>query len=291
MAPFGAGVCVIAIPELLWSLSGTATETKSFFGFNWGWDKGTDDNVVVFWLKNTGLAIPVVVAGLWVVFRSRGKAAGQKADVSDRTALIKFYLPFAFLFVICNVFKFAPWEWDNIKLLIYWFVGSLPLMTYFLVWLWDKKLLQRIAAIACFVALIFAGALDVYRTASGQINTRVIDADGVKIGNAMKSVTDPHSIILNNPTYNSPVVLSGRISLMRYPGHLSSHGIDYGERERDVKTIYTGGGVADILLRKYNVGYVLIGPEERSTLKANDAFFSQYPIAAEAGQYKLYKVK
>ena len=211
--------------------------------------------------------------------------------MSDRTALIKFYLPFAFLFVSCNVFKFAPWEWDNIKLLIYWFVGSLPLMTYFLVWLWDQKLLQRVAAIACIVVLILAGALDVYRTASGQINTRVIDADGVKIGNAMKSVTDPHSIILNNPTYNSPVVLSGRISLMRYPGHLSSHGIDYGERERDVKTIYTGGGVADILLRKYNVGYVLIGPEERSTLKANDAFFSQYPIAAEAGQYKLYKVK
>ena len=288
---FGAGVCVIAIPELLWSLSGTATETKSFFGFNWGWDKGNDENVVVFWLKNTGLAIPVVVAGLWLIFRSRGKAAGQEANVSDRTALIKFYVPFAFLFVICNVFKFAPWEWDNIKLLIYWFVGSLPLMTYFLVWLWDKKPLQRIAAVACFVVLILAGALDVYRTASGQINTRVIDADGVKIGNAMKSVTDPHSIILNNPTYNSPVVLSGRISLMRYPGHLSSHGIDYGERERDVKTIYTGGGVADILLRKYNVGYVLIGPEERSTLKANDAFFSQYPIAAQAAQYKLYKVK
>jgi len=290
---FGAGVCIIALPELLWSMSGTASETKSFFGLNWGWDKGSDTNIIYFWLTNTGLTIPLIFAGLWLLFRERDGAAGSedRAHRPQRMALIQFYIPFAFLFALCNVFKFAPWEWDNIKLLIYWFVGSLPLMTYFLVWLWGSKSVLRAAAVATFIALIFAGALDVYRTASGQINTRVIDADGVKIGNAIRDVTGPHAIILNNPTYNSPVVLSGRISLMRYPGHLSSHGIDYTGRERDVKAIYSGGGVADVLLRKYNVDYVLVGPEERSTLQANESFFSQYPLAAQAGQYKLYKVK
>jgi hypothetical protein len=296
---FGAGVCIITVPELLWSISGTATETKSFFGFNWGWDKGADESFLWFWFKNTGLVIPLIVAGIWLLWR-RSKVQSPKSKVHKQeaktpnprfNALLEFYTPFAFLFIICNLAKFAPWEWDNIKLLIYCFVGSLPLIAYFLVWLWERKAVLRLVSVCCFVSLIFAGALDVWRTASGQINTRVIDADGVNIANQLKARTDPHAIILNNPTYNSPVVLSGRLSLMRYPGHLSSHGIDYGGREKDVKTIYSGGGVADILLRKYNVGYVLVGPEERQTLQANEAFFSQYPLIAEAGQYRVYKVK
>jgi len=291
---FGVGVCIVTVPELLWSISGTATETKSFFGFNWGWDKGADESFLWFWFKNTGLVIPLIVAGTWLLWR-RSKAQDPKPSdgpsPTKANSLLEFYTPFVFLFVICNLAKFAPWEWDNIKLLIYCFVGSLPLIAYFLVWLWERKAVLRLVSVCCFVSLIFAGALDVWRTASGQINTRVIDADGVNIANQLKAKTDPHAIILNNPTYNSPVVLSGRLSLMRYPGHLSSHGIDYGGREKDVKTIYSGGGVADILLRKYNVGYVLIGPEERQTLQANEAFFSQYPVIAEAGQYRVYKVK
>ena len=84
--------------------------------------------------------------------------------------------------------------------------------------------------------------------------------------------------------------MSGRQSLMRYSGHLSSHGIDYGPREADVKQIYQGGGVADILLRKYNIEYVLISPEERNVLKANEEFFKKYPVVAEAGLYRVYKV-
>jgi uncharacterized membrane protein len=78
---------------------------------------------------------------------------------------------------------------------------------------------------------------------------------------------------------------------MRYTGHLSSHGIDYAPREDDVKQIYRGGNVADALLKKYNIEYVLISPEERNSLAANEDFFNKYPVAAEAGQYRVYKIK
>jgi hypothetical protein len=302
---FGAGVCIVAVPELLWSISGTASDTKSFFGFNWGWDKGNEEWFLWFWLKNTGLVIPLITAGAWLLWKKDRTPKGaqnvqtskfkNKEPAKDQrpkaNALLEFYAPFAFLFIVCNLAKFAPWEWDNIKLLIYWFVGSLPLMAYFLAWLWQRNTASQLVSALCFVALVFAGALDVWRTASGQINTRVFENDAITVANQIKARTDPHALILNNPTYNTPVVLSGRLSLMRYPGHLSSHGIDYGGREKDVKTIYSGGGVADILLRKYNVDYVLVGPEERQTLHADESFFSQYPVVAEAGQYRLYKVK
>ncbi|HEV7698898.1 MAG TPA: hypothetical protein VGO43_01580 [Pyrinomonadaceae bacterium] len=287
---FGAGVAIVAVPELLWSISGTATETKNFIGFAWGWDKGDDYNIAYFWFKNTGLTIPLIIAGICLLVSRRGNDA-KKDGTWTRSDLLIFYIPFAFLFVICNIAKFAPWEWDNIKILIYWLVGSLPLIAYFLAWLWAKKAVFRAVAATCFIGLIFAGALDVWRTVSGQVSIRIFDADGVGIANEIKAKTPPNALFLNNPTYNTPVALSGRISLMRYPGHLSSHGIDYVSREEDVKKIYAGGGVADILLRKYNVDYVLIGPEERDKMRANEAFFAHYPLAAEAGQYKVYKVK
>lgn len=157
--------------------------------------------------------------------------------------------------------------------------------------MWERKGLFKVIAATCFVVLILAGALDVWRTVSAQINTKVFDADAMKVANEIKRKTAPNALILNAPTYNSAVVLSGRRSLIRYSGHLSSHGIDYGPREDDVRRIYQGGGVSDILLRKYDIDYVLISPEERDSMRANDAFFAKYPVVAEAGQYRVYKVK
>ena len=293
---FGVGVAVIAVPEVLWSMSGSATETSKFFGWHFGWDKG-ESNFLWFWLKNTGIVIPVIVAAIYLFWQTGTRDKGQGEVAKPDSSLVPhpaspllFYIPFAFLFLVSNVAKLAPWEWDNIKVLIYWYVGSLPLIAYAIAWAWQKNKAAKIVAGVCFAALIFAGSLDVWRTATGQIKTRVFDADAVQIANMIKRNTAPNALFLNAPTYNSAVVLSGRQSLMRYNGHLSSHGIDYAPREADVRHIYEGGGVADILLRKYNIQYVLVSPEERNTLKANEDFFKKYKVIAESGQYRVYKV-
>ncbi|MEO6655301.1 MAG: hypothetical protein ABIO36_04400 [Pyrinomonadaceae bacterium] len=295
---FGIGVTIIAVPELLWSLSGSATDTTAFFAWHFGWDN-RGDNFLWFWVKNTGIVIPAIVAGISLLFLpQRRKDPEKKNKAEDQIAasrhhsvsLIYFYLPFIFLFIISNVAKLAPWEWDNIKILIYWFVGSIPFIAWLLAWMWGRGTVLKVLAGACFIILIFSGALDVWRTVSEQTNNGVFQPDAVKVAEMIKRQTAPKSLFLNAPTYNSAVVLSGRQSLMRYSGHLASHGIDYGPREADVRQIYQGGGVADILLRKYNIEYVLISPEERDVLKANEEFFKKYPVVAEAGQFRVYKV-
>ncbi len=40
---------------------------------------------------------------------------------------------------------------------------------------------MKITAAACFVILVLSGALDVWRTASGQINYKVFDRDAVAL--------------------------------------------------------------------------------------------------------------
>ena len=90
------------------------------------------------------------------------------------------------------------------------------------------------------------------------------------------------------PLTSSPV--TGRPSLIRYPGHLSSHGIDYRQREEDARAIYRGGPEAMRLIEKYGIEYVLISPEEGASVSPNEAFFSRFPIAAQTGQYRVYRV-
>lgn len=295
---FGVGVAVVAIPELAWLMLGTATESKKFFEFFFGWDKRETD-FIWFWFTNTGLLFPVLAAGIWI-YMTGGKLAIPSGEVGKvesaapielKWTLVLFYIPFFFLFVLSNSAKLAPWEWDNIKILIYWFAGSLPLVAYALAWAWEKNKALKAVTVVCFVVLILSGSLDVWRTVSGQIKYGVFDADAIKIADQIKQKTDQKAIFVNAPTFNSAVVLSGRQSVMRYSGHLASHGIDYYPREAEIKQIYQGGGVADILLKKYNVDYVLVSPEERNTLKANEEYFKKFPVLAEAGQYRVYKVK
>ena len=300
---FGIGVCVVAIPQLLWSISGSATETTKFFSLHFGWDSG-DTNFFWFWIKNTGLLFPLLAFGIYSVYSTqrRGEAEDEtdksdKAKVADSSfiphpsSLFLFYLPFAFLFLISNIAKLAPWEWDNIKVLIYWYVGSIPFVAFAVSWMWRKATGAKIVAAGCVLVLIFSGSLDVWRTVSGQIKSRVFDSEAVMVAERIKRSTAPTALFLNAPTYNSAIVLTGRQSLMRYPGHLGSHGIDYATREKDVKNIYLGGANADELMRKYGIEYVLISPEERSSVAANEQFFKKFSVIAEAGQYKVYKVK
>lgn len=306
---FAAGAAVVAIPELLWSVSGSASETGKFVGWHFGWNKGDDESWFWFWLVNTGIFIPILALGVYLASRIPAADLSQAADhphthksprhhtkegeipTRDASHLLLFFIPFAFLFLISNVAKLAPWEWDNIKVLIYWFAGSIPFAAFAISWLWHRNTGTKAAAVFCFVVLTFSGSLDVWRTVSGQINYKVFDRDGVSIARKLKSSTAPTALFLNAPTYNTAVVMTGRRSLMRYTGHLSSHGIDYAEREADVKRIYLGGADAAALMDKYGVDYVMVSPEERTALIVNEPFFSSYPIAAEAGQYRVYKIR
>jgi hypothetical protein len=288
---FFIGAGLIAAPELLWAMSGSATRPKEFIAWHFGWDSGKM-NIFAFWIANTGLFIPLLLTAIVLIlldlYREKDKPFIPRAEAKK---LLLFYIPFGLCFVISNVAKLAPWEWDNIKVLIYWFVGSLPLVALLLARVWEMGKWPRALAAGAFAILIFAGALDVWRAASGSQYYQIAGVDEMRLADDIKKVAAPRALFLNAPVYNSPVGLSGRRSLMRYSGHLNSHGIDYTERESDVKKMYTASPVAETLLRKYNIEYVLIGPDERNELKAKEEFFTRFPVVAEEGPYRVYKIK
>jgi hypothetical protein len=270
---------VIAIPQMLWSTHGSAVSTRQFIGWEFGWGHG-NENVFWFWFKNTGFFIPLLImALLWKT---------DKYLISRK--LLLFYLPFTLCFIVPNLIKFAPWIWDNIKILFYWWIASAPLVALLLAKLWDGGFGNRVLAAMLFVMLTLSGALDVVPLLLRQGEYQEFDREGVAFAEMIKQRTPINAMILHAPVHNTPVFLSGRRSLMGYPGHIWTHGIDSGLRETEIKRIYNGSFDARALLAKYKVDYVVVDPQEHSVMPVNEAFFKQFNEVATIGEYHLFKV-
>ena len=279
-AIFFAIAMVLAVPQMLWVMSGSSVEAKTFIGWHFGWDKAEDANFFLFWFKNTGLFIPLLIGALlW---------KGKEYFIERRW--LYFYLPFTLCFIGPNLIKLAPWPWDNIKVLYYWYIASLPIVALVLARMWQGKWYLKIVMAGMLVSLTLAGALDVWRTASKQINNQEYEKDAVSLAQKIIELTPPRALILNAPTYNPVVFLTGRRSLLGYTGYIWAHGLDYQPRETDIKKIYAGAFDADDLLMKHGVNYIVVTPVERNYMPVNAEFFARFPLVAEVGAYKLYRV-
>ena len=163
-----------------------------------------------------------------------------------------------------NVLKLAPWVWDNIKVLFYWWVGFAPLVALVLATWWSRsRAVGRAVVAGVLVSLTLAGSLDVWRVVSGQTTYGEFDPDGVALAAAIRDRTPPDAVILHAPTWNPPVFLTGRRSVLGYTGYIWAHGLPYADRERDIRAIYAGGADAMPLLRQYGVDFVEVTPLER----------------------------
>jgi hypothetical protein len=263
-----------------WSTHGSAVDAKKFFEWQVGWDHG-QENAIWFWFKNTGLFVPLLLTAL--LWRS-----GKNPLVTRR--LLVFYLPFTLCFIVPNLVKLAPWVWDNIKVLFYWWVASAPLVALLLSKLWQRGGPTRVLALVLFIGVVLAGSLDVTAIALRSARYQVFNRDGIDFAELVKRQTQPRSLIIHAPVHNHPVFLTGRRSLMGYPGHIWTHGLDFVPRENEIRRIYAGAPDAPRIIQKYGIEYAVVGPLERNVTLVNDQYLSLFQLVGEVGEYRLYKI-
>jgi hypothetical protein len=264
---------ILSAPQALW-LSGTPTRSK-LFEWHWGWEAG-EASLLAFWLANAGAFLLLLIIAL----------------LARRFALAparRFYLPFMLCFILPNVVLLAPWPWDNIKVLIYWYLISCPLVAAVLAYLFSRRsVVWSLIGAALLVILTLSGALDVARGLSPVENVPLYSRAELEVAELIQQRTPPRSVILHAPIHNSVVALTGRQSLMGYPGHLWTHGIDYRQREMEVQAIYQGGPEAIELLDQHQVNYVIIGPIERETLHPDESFFASFTLVIDHAGHRVY---
>jgi len=90
---------------------------------------------------------------------------------------------------------------------------------------------------------------------------------------------------------NPVAMLGGRRILKGFSGWLWSYGLDYWQREADVKKMYEEEEMIEKLLKNYGVDYVLIGPDEKGEFEVIDEFYiNQYELVYNQEGYQIYKV-
>jgi hypothetical protein len=269
---------IVALPQVLWLGRAGGVKLESYLAWQPGWDHG-DLNPVLFWLLNTGLFIPLLLLGLlW-----------RRPNFRLPKPLLTFYAPFMLCFIVPNLIRLAPSVWDNIKVLIYWYVASAPLVALVLALGLKQKSGWRWLSVTALAAMVLAGALDLLRVVAGETEYREFDREGIAIAKVISQQSSPRARVLHGPTYNTPVFLTGRRSLLGYPGWMWSRGLEYSQRQTEIERVYAGAPDAEELLRRYQVDYALIGPEELRSMHVSPQFWSRYSRVAQIGQYRLYR--
>src|ERR1051325_1352822 len=82
---FLVAALIVCAHEILWLANTGGVNTRSYLGWQPGWDHGTH-NVIWFWFVNTGLFIPLLIVAL----------AWQRGALKLPKRVIWFYVPFIF---------------------------------------------------------------------------------------------------------------------------------------------------------------------------------------------------
>lgn len=278
---FLAPALVLGLPVLAWMLEPGGSQIRWLPG--WYADFGDQhDGFIPFWLKNTGIFIPLLlVAQFWPGLHHR------------RFAL--HFAPLWLWFLIPNLFVFQPWEWDNTKFFSFWLLFGSLMIGPLLVRLAGLARWAPLPAAACFALLTLAGGLDLARTIDRTASASgFIDRPGLAAAEWVRDHADRRAVLLVAPNHNEPVaMLAGRPVMVGYGGWLWTYGLkDWGARTADAGRLLKGEPGSAELARRYGISYVVIGPQEAgSPWNGNRAFWAAHGslVYGQAG-YSIYRI-
>ncbi|MGA8016042.1 MAG: hypothetical protein WCB85_09015 [Candidatus Dormiibacterota bacterium] len=270
-----------------------------------------------FWLVNLGIAVPLSLAVvLALVLSGLGRSLphpglGGVGRLTDRALaaipppLLRFFLACLSVFVLANIVVFQSWDWDNTKLLLYWYLGVALLVATIAVRLW-AGIWRRLLAVVLVASMVATGTLVVVRLiphpTSPLLGPFVLaSAADEQLAGKLDARTASNAVFLipgSGSSWDDPVaLLTGRPVVMGWTGWLWSYGLDYGPRQEDVDTAYQGCGTQSLdacptilsILRRYQVSYVEVDqtvPPQGSAWWAAQGL----PVTASAGSTVIYDV-
>jgi hypothetical protein len=216
-----------------------------------------------FWLTNFGLWIPLAL-GLVVLVGWRIWKTGWRWG--DRPpADVAFVVPAVLIFSIGYFFKTAPWEWDNLKLMVWGYFLILPFLWSDILgrWAFPERAAICIALFGSgFVTLL--GGLSAGHPGFGLIERARLDYAGA----AMRPLP-MDARFAAWPTFNCPVLLQGRKVVAGYPGHLWTEGFDYTQVNNQLTALMNGAANWRDAAQSLGVRYIFWGQDEKANYQSS----------------------
>jgi len=120
------------------------------------------------------------------------------------------------------------------------------------------------------------------------------DASYVKLCEWVEKNTEPTDVLLTANNHNNAVAsLTGRNIVCGSGTFLYYHGLNYGQAEADVKTMYEDPSRREELLRQYDVSYIVVGGWELGNYAISDLenMKQMYDVVYEQDGVVLLAVK
>jgi hypothetical protein len=233
----------------------------SFIKWQPGWVQTTGDMKMwfpKFWLVNFGAWVPLVLFFVGITGLTIWKQA--KAADFKISATVAFLIPAIAIFLIGNLVKLAPWEWDNIKIIVWAYFLILPFLWTELVGQWPLAL-RAVVCVALFWSgfITLFGGLNAGRQGFGIANRGELDA----IGMVVKRLP-AEARYAGWPTWGHPILLQGRKMVLGYPGHLWTQGFKFDDTNNKLQALMTGAPNWKTIARELHTRFLFWGREEKT---------------------------
>ena len=281
---------------------------RSVLEWHPGWTQKVDEFAMPFfsfWYVNFGLVLPLAIVLVAIVgwsewktrsapiFESPGNASllgtvpllwkrALKLELSTDTI---FVAAASLIFLFACFVKTAPWEWDNIKIIIWAYFLVLPILWARLIKPWPvlgRAAICAILFLSGFVNLV--GGLAAGRPGFEFASRAETDI----VASAIRKLP-VEARFAAFPTYNHPLLLNGRKVVCGYPGHLWTQGIDAGPVEEKLQSLMLGNGDWQQLGRELRVRYLFWGNEEKTNYATSARPWEhKLPVAAQGSWGAIY---
>jgi hypothetical protein len=237
--------------------------------------------IFAHWNYRCLLIIPVLGAIYFIWTRLPGIESPRAARA------FSFVFPSVAVFGTACVVMFAPWEWDNTKIMIWAYLAVLPFIHEMLLELpTELGLPLRPAA---YILLFFSGLVSllggVDRTHTGYEIAKRSEVDAVEY--ATRSIP-ADATFAGFPTYNHPLLLSGCKLLEGYDGHLFSHGIAYRPRLGKLTAMMRGADQWADFAQQMHVRYLYWGALEQQGYPQSTQPWRDMTVAASGPWGTIY---
>ncbi len=216
-----------------------------------------------FWLPNFGLWVPLALALValcgWRIWKGKWRW-GDKPPAD-----IAFVLAAVVIFAFGYFVQTAPWDWDNLKLMVWGYFMILPFLWSDIIGRWafpERAATCLLLFGSGFITLL--GGLSAGHPGFGLIERARLD----HIGTALRPLP-VEARFATYPTYNHPVLLQGRKAVLGYPGHLWTEGFDYGKTNDELTALMNGAANWRDTAKALGVRYIFWGQDERTNYKSS----------------------
>jgi hypothetical protein len=257
--------------------------TSSMIHLKPGWM--ADGKIVSFWFYNLGPWLFLIV-GFFIYEMITGASANRME-----------WILMLLLFVVFTFVIMAPWDWDNVKILIWPWIGLCRLsgisVKNLLANLHLKKLMQTAILVTLSCILFFSGSVSVFHTIRSDAETyEIFNRNELRSAREALADVSHNAVIASEPTFNNPISYWGYKLVLGYNGHLWSHGIKYQDQEKLLNDFFKGIGDWKTQARSLKIDYILWGPRERAKYGVNNnlSWRAELQNVSVIPQWELYKV-